>query len=256
VLDWFRRLRKVSRKLSLPSRDAAGGRNQSQLNISKLTPEFESYVAQLSYMSLSVARLLEDSAKFAPSQELTQQQIAVATTYRNRQRELAGMLAKIGVDAIESMDDFVERIETFHSRTRGADWYENLISFYLAYGILEDLYESLAVGFPSSRRYQIVRLLADDQGFDFARQQLAAAISTDAKLASRLALWGRSIIADVLLEVRSTVDLSRVKIEIDSNPADQSAAARARAEFKFLEPLTGQLIATHTMRMDALGLSA
>jgi hypothetical protein len=256
VLDWFRRLRKVSRKLSLPSRDATGGRSQSQLNVSKLTPEFESYVAQLSYMSLSVARLLEDSAKFAPNQALSEEQAAVAEIYRNRQRELAGTLAKLGIDATESMDYFVERIETFHGRTRGADWYENLISFYLAYGILEDLYESLAAGFPSNRRNQLVRLLSDDRGFNFARQQLAAAIANDAKLASRLALWGRSIIADVLLEVRSTVDLSRVSNEIEAELTDDSVAAKARAEFKFLEPLTGQLIATHTMRMDALGLSA
>jgi hypothetical protein len=252
VLDWFRRLRKVSRKLSLPSRDAAGGRSQSQLNVSKLTPEFESYVAQLGYMSISVARLLEDSARFAPSEDVRQEQLAVAQVYMNRHRELAAVLASQGLAATESMDHFVERIETFHSRTRGADWYENLISFYLAYGILEDLYEALAAGLPAAKRNQITRMLSDDQGFDFARQQLASAIRRDSKLASRLALWGRSIIADVLLEVRSSVDLSRVAIVIEGN----SVADRARAEFKFLEPLTGELIATHTMRMDALGLSA
>lgn len=252
MLDWFRRLRKVSRKLSLPSRDAAGGRSQSQLNISKLTPEFDSYVAQLGYMTISVSRILEDTAPFAPSPDLVEKQLVIAEIYSDRHRELSGMLASKGLAATEAMDDFVERIETFHSRTRGADWYENLISFYLAYGILEDLYEALASGLPGAKRNQIVKLLSDDQGFDFARQQLIGAIELDAKLAARLALWGRSIIADVLLEVRASVDLTRVAIAFEGS----SEADIARAHFKFLEPLTGELIATHTMRMDALGLSA
>jgi hypothetical protein len=252
VLDWFRRLRKVSRKLSLPSRDAAGGRSQSQLNVSKLTPEFETYVAQLGYMSVSVARLLEESANFAPAEDIRNQQVEVAALYRNRHRELSGLLAGQGIAAADSMEHFAERIETFHSRTRGADWFENLISFYLAYGILEDLYEALAAGLQASKRNQVTRLLSDDRGIDFARQQLSIAIGRDPKLAARLALWGRSIIADVLLEVRASVDLSRAAIQSDGD----SAADRARAEFKFLEPLTGELIATHTMRMDALGLSA
>jgi hypothetical protein len=252
VLDWFRRLRKVSRKLSLPSRDAAGGRSQSQLNVSKLTPDFESYVAQLGYMSISVARLLEDSARFAPAEEARQLQLEAAEIYRNRHRELSGLLASQGVAVTDSMDYFVERIETFHSRTRGADWYENLISFYLAYGILEDLYEALASGLQGSKRNQITRLLGNDQGFEFAREQLADAIQRDPKLSARLALWGRSIIADVLLEVRASVDLSRAEIQPEGN----DEADIRRAEFKFLEPLTGELIATHTMRMDALGLSA
>lgn len=252
MLDWFRRLRKVSRKLSLPSRDAAGGRSQSQLTISKLTPEFETYVAQLGYMSLSLARILEDTSKFALADDVRKQQVAVADVYRNRHRELAGLLAGEGIAAAESMEHFVERIEAFHARTRGFDWYENLISFYLAHGILEDLYEALAAGLPLAKRNQIMKLLRNDEGFDFARGQLASAIRSDSKLASRLALWGRSIIADVLLEVRASVDLSKIELDADA----EAGADRSRAEFKFLEPLTGELIATHTMRMDALGLSA
>jgi hypothetical protein len=250
VLDWFRRLRKVSRKLSLPSRDAAGGRGQTQLNVSKLTPPSENFVAQLAYLSQSTSRLLRDSANTAPTEELTARQLEVSDSYLERSKRLSGLLAKQGLDAVEAIDPFVQRIETFHARSTGQDWYEKLISFYLALGILEDLYERLAFGLPAQRRTQVLQLLSDESGLEFAREQLLAAIERDPKIAARLALWGRSIIADVLLEVRAVVDFSKSGI-VESDPVE-----RARSEFRYLEPLTGELIATHTMRMDSLGLTA
>jgi hypothetical protein len=250
VLDWFRRLRKVSRKLSLPSRDAAGGRGQTQLNISKLTPPIENFVAQLAYLSQSTSRLLRQSADTAPTAELAAGQLEVSERYLERSKKLTALLAKQGLDAVEAIDPFVQRIETFHARSTGQDWYEKLISFYLALGILEDLYERLAAGLPAQKRTQVLQLLSDETGFDFAREQLLTAIKRDPKIAARLALWGRSIIADVLLEVRATVDFSNSGI-VESNPVE-----RARAEFRYLEPLTGELIGTHTMRMDTLGLTA
>jgi hypothetical protein len=204
----------------------------------------------LAYLSQSTSRLLRESADTAPNPELTARQLAIAESYLERGKKLSGLLAKQGLDAVEAIDPFVQRIETFHARSNGQDWYEKLISFYLALGILEDLYERLAVGLPAQKRTQVLQLLSDETGFDFAREQLLTAIKRDPRIAARLALWGRSIIADVLLEVRATVDFSNSGI-IESDPVE-----RARSEFRYLEPLTGELIATHTMRMDTLGLTA
>jgi hypothetical protein len=60
------------------------------------------------------------------------------------------------------------------------------------------------------------------------------------------------IVADVLLEIRDSVELSKI-VEFQSG---LDAVDKARAQFKALEPYTSELIAEHTVRMDRLGLTA
>jgi len=81
---------------------------------------------------------------------------------------------------------------------------------------------------------------------------LAAGIDADPTLGPRLAMFGRMVVADALLEIRDSVDLSKVL----PNPVTDDAVALAREQFKTLEPFTSVLIAKHTVRMDLLGLTA
>jgi len=64
---------------------------------------------------------------------------------------------------------------------------------------------------------------------------LVDAMKQDAQLSSRLALWGRRIMGDVILELRASV------------PA---------ADYSDLEPLIAELNGPHSLRMDAIGLTA
>jgi hypothetical protein len=60
------------------------------------------------------------------------------------------------------------------------------------------------------------------------------------------------VVADVLLEVRTSVSFE--KVLPSTNYRDETD--RTRAQFKSLEPYTSELIAAHAVRMDQLGLTA
>jgi LPS sulfotransferase NodH len=68
---------------------------------------------------------------------------------------------------------------------------------------------------------------------------LSASIEADPRLASRLALWGRRLVGDTLLVARAAI-----------------SASHESADDERLEPVFTELIAAHTRRMDALGLTA
>jgi hypothetical protein len=82
-------------------------------------------------------------------------------------------------------------------------------------------------------------------------------MADDPQLASRLAVWGRRIMGDVLLELRAGLDnrklagVTKSKILTEAQERQVNLAAYGK-----LEPLISELIGAHTLRMDALGLTA
>ena len=251
MLDWFRRIRKVSQKLTLPSRDASSGRSQVQLNPQKLTPSAEIYLGQLSYLSLFTADILEKDSVLAPTTAYRQKQLKVAELYRDRHRELGTMISKLGVGSVDLEDDFVGRIDELFQRTSGVGWHESLMRLYIAVGILEHSAKSVGRGLSAGRRSKVEDLLKNNALGLYCSTALKSEIQRIPEISGRLAMYGRSLVADVLLEVRHSVSLADVLKEV---PVER--VAKARAEFKVLEPFTSELIGAHTVRMDELGLTA
>lgn len=245
MLDWFRRLRRVTRRLVLPSRDASTGRSGQKLNPAKLTPDADYYLARLSYLLETAAEVLESQSHVAPNANLAAKQREIAKKYQAKSKALDLMLEKFGVEPQAAKDLVSESIEQFHQYTLGRGWYENLIRLYIGYGILEHLYQELSVGLSPAKRVQVEAILNDQSLPKFAKETLEKEISSNANLAAQLALFSRSIVADVLLEVRNSVSLSKL-----APNASQPEA------FKILEPLVSELISAHTQRMDGLGLTA
>jgi LPS sulfotransferase NodH len=86
---------------------------------------------------------------------------------------------------------------------------------------------------------RISALLSDDEAEDLLVEELREAIDGNPRLASRLAMWGRRLVGDTMLVARSALHLEQ----------------RADGEER-VEPIFTELIAAHTRRMDALGLTA
>ena len=155
------------------------------------------------------------------------------------------------------MDPFVERIDTFHSRTAGIDWYESVIKIYLVSGLLDDFYRRLAIGLPKELREDVEKALSDKTFEKFAKRVLVEGMSGNESLESRLALWGRRLMGDVLLEVRAAFDNKKL------SGSDKNAKLSLEQERKInlesyskIEPLVTEMIAAHSLRMDAVGLTA
>jgi len=109
----------------------------------------------------------------------------------------------------------------------------------------------------ATSRTAVEKILSDKTLEKYATKVLLESMQEDPQLSSRLALWGRRIMGDVLLELRATFDnrkLAGVSKTGKLTP-EQEREVNLQAYSK-LEPLISELIAAHSVRMDALGLTA
>lgn len=212
----------------------------NRVGLSELTPEFPRFLGQAAYLQLSFFENLSRAVTGAPttaSKEVLSKAAAIALA---RHHALVAELEKLGHEPSEAMEPFVAEIDAFHSRTQGSDWSETLLAYYVESGILDDGFVNIAEGFDREHAERISELLDDDHPSELVSGQLRAAIGENPRLASRLALYGRRLVGDVLLLARSGLDLPE-----NTAPDDER-----------LEPVLTELIADHTRRMDDLGLTA
>ena len=249
MLDWIRRIRKISQTLSLPSRDSSS-RSQAQLNPAKLIPATEVFLSQLIQHHLLVAELLIDDAAGAP-EPIRKKQLAVAARYEGRAKDLQELLIKLGASYMELQQQIRDRLDVLIARTEGKGWPEDIMRIFIVFTLLEDAYIRIARGLTPARRLKVEAMLSDNSLAAFCQAALRAAIDNLPQLTQDLALFGRAIVADALLEVRDMSSFAELMRDI---PTDQ--VELTREQFKVLDPLTSELVAAHTLRMDSLGLTA
>lgn len=257
VFEWFKKLRTAAKRLALPTREERAPRNNGKIDLRPYTPEPKVFLGQLAYLKLTQFEILTNELKFSPNTQYKAELGEAAAKSFEKYRAIASILASQGVDATDAMEPFTERIGNFHSRTTGIDWFESVIKVYLVYGLLDDFYRRLAIGLTPTLRKQVEEALADDTFEQFAKRVLIESMADSEQLKSRLALWGRRLMGDVLLELRAAFDNRKLagvakgaKLSIDQEREVNLAA------YSKLEPLVSEMIAVHTLRMDALGLSA
>lgn len=252
MLDWFRKIRKVSQKLTLPSRESGSGRSQVQLNPSKLTPPANVYLSHFAQVQITIAYLMQDDANNAPTAEIRQKQVEISRKYRDRAQEIEAMIAKSGKSEMDLQAEIRDRLDLLIQRTEGFGWHEDLMRIHIVFGLIEDALKRVAKGLAPARRIKIEAMMLDDSLHSFCHQQLSQAMSETPEIAGRLAMFGRMVVADALLEIRDSVELEKIL------PAElpEDATELAREQFRALEPFTSELISEHTLRMDRLGLTA
>jgi hypothetical protein len=208
-------------------------------------------------LQLSQFEILTNELKYSPNTRYQAELSEAAAKSFEKYRVIAKRIAQAGLDATDAMDPFVERIETFHSLTAPTDWHESIIKVYLVSGLLDDFYARLAVGLDVGARTEITRVLGDKTFEDFAKRVLLESISNDDQLASRMALYGRRLMGDVLLELRAVLsDRKLAGIPESKSLSEEQEREVKLAAYTKLEPLITELIGAHSVRMDALGLTA
>ncbi len=258
MFDWLKRLLpKAASRFALPPREERAARNTSKLNLKPYAPDAKSFLGQLTYLQLSQFEILTNELKFAPTTAYKAELSEAAAKSFDQYRSLAKLLAGMGVDPTDAMDPYTERIATMQSRLSGTDWYETIIKIYLVHGLLNDFYRRLSVGLPAEVRASVEKALGDKTFEKYAVKVLTQSMQNDAQLSSRLALWGRRLMGDVLLELRATFDNRKLAgvTKATKLSAEQEREVNLNAYSK-LEPLISELIAAHSLRMVALGLTA
>lgn len=257
VFDWLKRFRSTARKLTLPAREDRASRNTEAIDLKPYTPDAKAFLGQLAYLQLSQFEILTNELKYSPNTAYKARLSEAAAKSFEKYRILAKKLSQQGQDATDAMDPFVERIETFHSRTAPTDWHESVIKVYLVSGMLDDFYARLSVGLDVGTRSEVNKALSDKSFGQFAVEVLKESMQDDPQLASRMALYGRRLMGDVLLEMRAAFDNRKLagvpkgKALTDAEEREVNLMAYAK-----IEPLITELNGAHSLRMDALGLTA
>ena len=211
-----------------------------RVDLAELTPELLPYLSQAAYVQLALFETLSHAVGVAPTAASKVAVSRVAALALAKHHGLAAEIKGLGHEPGPAMAPFAARIDEYARMTLGADWYEMLVTAYLTAGLLGDFQLQLATGLSADARTRIIPLLSGDDGHALLVDELRSAIDANPRLASRLALWGRRLVGDTLLIARSSL----------------ANVGHSRRDEARLEPAFTELIAAHTRRMDALGLTA
>ncbi|MFF1634058.1 ferritin-like fold-containing protein [Leifsonia sp. NPDC058248] len=212
----------------------------TRVDLHEVMPDLLPYLGQAAYLQLeafqSLSRVVGQVDDLAAKERIS----AAAGASLSKHHGIVAEIRRRGDDPSEVMKPFADEIDGFSALTTGSDWRETLLAVLVTSGLLDDFFIRLASGLPGDVGPRIASLLGSDGGQDGIVEVLQNEIGADPKLASRLAMWGRRLVGDTLLVARSALHLS-------GNPA---------ADEERIEPIFTELIAAHTRRMDALGLTA
>ena len=205
----------------------------------------------IAYGELSAFERLAEDAKLAPTLE---DKVALATMSAaefGHFLPLRERIEELGSDAFEAMAPFREALDAFHANTAPSDWYEGLIKAYVGDGLAADFYREIAASLDVRTRDLIVSSLADAGASDFVVEHISDAISRDPRLGGRLALWGRRLMGEALLQAQ------RIAAERDSLTALLAGGVdRPGMDLAAIGRMFTRLTEAHTDRIGRLCLDA
>jgi hypothetical protein len=239
VLSFFRRRRRPRPRpapVLSPRSDTVA---VARVELADLTPPEEAYLGRLGYLTLVLFENLGRAVASAPTTSAKTKLSRAAAELLDAHESVVVELRRLGIEPVAAMDPFRAELDDYQRRTQGSDWHEILVTCYLTAGFLTDFFEGLAAGLPAGLSERVSLALDVDKGEALLVEELREAIDASPRLASHLAMWGRRLVGDTMLVARSSLAIGR----------------EAPGEDR-IEPVFTELIAAHTRRMDALGLTA
>jgi len=212
------------------------------VELKELTPELLVYLGKAACLQLAAFEQLSVAVATAPTAGAKERITRAASLTLAAQHGLTAEISRAGATPGEVMERYSHDVEDFSNRVVGNTWTETLMSCYITNGFINDFLERLATGLPAGPAERVSAVLAANSAADLLAVELAAALDASPESSSRLAMWGRRLVGDTMLVTRSVLETP--------SPAD-SAETDDR-----IEPIFNELIAAHTRRMDALGLTA
>ncbi|WP_314149444.1 ferritin-like fold-containing protein [uncultured Leifsonia sp.] len=211
-----------------------------RVDLHDVMPDLLPYLGQAAYLQLEQFQTLSAVAGEAEGLKATEGVAAAAGLALSKHQGIVAEIRRRGDDPTEAMRPFAVAIEGFRATLVGSDWRETLLAALMTGGLLDDFFIRLAGGLPGDIGPRVSQLLGSDSGQEALLEILREEIGADPRLASRLAMWGRRLVGDTLLVARSALHLS----------------GNTATDEERIEPIFTELIAAHTRRMDALGLTA
>jgi len=212
----------------------------ARVEFTDLAPSPDVFLGQSAYLFLRYAESAARHAHDATDLETESTLAIVAGECFVRFSTLATTLDKLKLDRVAAMSPFIAPTREFERRIRGRNWVERLACTWVTMAFLQDFWRRLAQGLPAKVRADVVAALESDTMIDVLRTELERRIALEPGLRPSLALWSRRLVGDTMLMAESALL--------------QGANSGPRADG--LGPVFTELIASHAVRMDALGLTA
>ncbi|MBM7509458.1 hypothetical protein JOE61_003272 [Nocardioides salarius] len=205
----------------------------------------------LAYGEMSAFERLAEDAKLAPTLEdrlaiaqMAASEVARVDRLHRRIRELDG-------DPFVAMAPFRSALDLFHEHTAPSDWYEGLIKAYVGDGLADDFYREIAAYLDAGTRELVLSSLEEGPHAAFVVDRVRAGIARDHRLGGRLALWGRRLMGEALIQAQ------RVAAEREALSALLAGGVdRPGLDLAALGRMFTRLTERHTERMSELGLDA
>jgi hypothetical protein len=205
----------------------------------------------LAYGELSAFLRLASDAELAPTLTAKAALAGLAATEFQHHEQLRDRLLELGADPEAAMRPFIAPLEAFHERTRPSTWLEGLVKFYVGDGIASDFYQEISSFLDPGTRKLVLGAVDNSARASFVLQEVRQAIELDPTLASRLALWGRRLVGEALVQgQRVAADretFSTLVVGSDEHPGMGLVG---------IIEMFGRITERHTRRMHELGLSA
>lgn len=238
MVNWFRldKNRTEAPRVRPRSADAT----TTKVDLAELTPSVSTYLGKAAYAQLTIFENLSQAIALAPTTDAKANLSKAAALSLARHHGLTAEIERHGFAPSDLMEPHRVEIDQYQRLTLGSDWFEVLITCYVTAGFLDDFFLRLAAGLPKETAGHVLDVFKTESGEDLVAAELLAAIDVNPRLAARLALWGRRLVGDTMLIARSALATS------ENHRSDEAR----------IEPVFTELIAAHTRRMDALGLTA
>lgn len=235
---WWKRKKTPGRVLQVRSRSDAD--RVSRIDLTDLVPPAADYLAH------SCATMLVLSGEYARAGQqawsvVDQDALARATqVLLTRYDALHALLVDYVPNPHEAMVEPLEFAKAQMGRMVADRWFERVATCYVVGGFMTDFYRILATGLPSPLSGQVGDALIDDTDSELIGDVLRRVLELDEAYVSRVSLWSRRLVGDILLMARAVLP----RIAETTSTGDR------------FEPLFTDVLLGHTNRLEELGLTA
>ena len=205
----------------------------------------------LSYGELSAFLRLASDAELAPTLFAKASLSSLAATEFSHYERLRDRLLKLGADPEQAMRPFVAALDAFHERTAPSTWLEGLVKYYVGDGIASDFYREISVYLDADTRDLVLGAVDGSARATFVLRTVRQATDADAKVASRLALWGRRLMGEALSQGQRVAADREAFSTLFLGTAEHPGVGLVGIVEMF-----GRITERHTQRMAELGLGA
>jgi len=201
----------------------------------------------LAYGELMAFERLAADAQLAPTIEDKIALQTMANAEFGHFKQIREHLLAAGEDPVTAMAPFTDAIDAFHDSTDPSDWCEGLIKAYVGDGMAADFYREVSKYVTDAdTRALVTSSLADTGQAEFAVARVKEAIAEDPSVAGRLALWGRRLVGEAIIQAQQVAVERDALLQLLVGSGDLAGITR------LFKTITDK----HTERMASLGLDA